>query len=197
MNFKENGLKRRIRSLITSPIIFFVAIYILLEEFFENVVKPIVEHISNWKILQRVEGFLHKRNPYMLFAIYSVKLVLFSSIKFLSLYWISQGRIYGAPLLVTGELCGAAFTVWYAKVALPALLTLSWFAAGYGKVVAIKKWVVNKLRQMRAYQYAKDIIQCVRQRIRDLKQFALRLSKSEGKGYYNLKAMYRFLSRKR
>jgi len=197
MNSKENRLKRRIRSFVTSPLVFFVALYVLLEEFLENVVKPIVEHISSWKILHRAERFLHRRNPYMLFAIYSVKLIFFSSVKFLSLYWISQGRMVGAPLLVTGELCGAALTVWYAKVALPALLTLNWFALGYEKVVAIKNWIVNKFRQMRAYQYTKDAAQWVRQRIRDLKQVALRLSKCEGTGYYNVKAMYRFLSHKR
>lgn len=197
MNPKENRFKRQMRSLVTSPLIFLVALYILLEEFLETVVKPMIEHISNWKMLQSLEGFLRKRNPYMLFVIYSVKFVLFSSIKLLSLYWISQGRVYGAPMLVTGELCGAAFTVWYAKVALPALLTLRWFAAGYEKVVAIKNWLVSKLRQMRTYQYAQEILHWVRQKISGLKQFALHLSKREGKSCYTIRAIYRFLSRKR
>lgn len=197
MHSKDFRFRRQIRSLVLSPVIFLVALYVLLEEFLENVVKPLVERISDWRILQKIEGFLRKRNPYTLFALYSVKLILFSSIKFLSLYWISQGRVYGAPLLVSSELCGAALTVWYAKVALPALLTLSWFAAGYQKVVIAKNWLLNKLKSMWAYQYVKCKVQQVRHKIRDLKQYVLRISKREGKGYYTLKAMYRFVSRKR
>ncbi|WP_371363417.1 hypothetical protein SRRS_43200 [Sporomusa rhizae] len=197
MYSKEFRCRRWVRSLVISPLIFLVALYVLLEEFIETVVKPLVERVSNWRILQRIEKFLHKRNPYTLFAIYSVKLILFSSIKFLSLYWISQGRIYGPPLLITGELCGAALTVWYAKVALPALLTLRWFAAGYQKAVMLKNLLLSKLKAMRAYQYAKYKAQQVRHKLRDLKQYVLRVSKREGKGYSTLKAMYRFVNRKR
>jgi hypothetical protein len=193
-------LKRWIRSLFVTPLIFLVALYTLLEDFLESIVKPVVEHISSWQILQTVEGFLQKRNPYTLFAIYTCKLILFSSIKLLSLYWISQGRGFGAPLLVSGELCGAALTVWYAKVALPALLTLRWFAKAYGKFITVKNRLISKLQQMPAYRYARSKVQPVRQIMRELKVFIVRkriLGKGNSWGSSRVKAVYRLLNRKR
>lgn len=193
-------MKRWLRSLFVTPLIFLVALYIILEEFLESVVKPIVEQISAWNVLKTAEVFLQKRNPYTLFAIYTGKLIMFSSIKLLSLYWISQGRVYGAPLLVAGELCSAALTVWYAKVALPALLTLRWFAAIYGKLVAMKNWLLSKLHQMSVYKFAKGKVHYVRQRIKDLKEFVrhkLFSGNGDGRGVSRIKAVYRFINRKR
>lgn len=193
-------MRRWLRSLFITPLIFLVALYTLLEEFLENVVKPVIEYISRWHILRMAERFLQKRHPYTLFIIYIGKLVLFSSIKLLSLYWISQGRGYGAPLLVTGELCGAAFTVWYVKVALPPLLTLRWFAVGYGKLMAIKNWLIHKLQRMPVYQYAKHKVQWCRQKLRNLKAYIrhkITAGARGGRGISTVKAVYRFVSRKR
>ena len=193
-------LKRKLRALVTTPLIVLVALYLLLEEFLENVVKPMVERISAWHLLKRTEQFLQRRNPYILFALYSIKFAVFSGIKFFSLYLMSQGKVYGAPLLVTGELCGAALTVWYAKVALPSLLTLGWFATGYGKAIAAKNWLLDRLRGMAAFRYAKQLIRRVRERLTAVKSsFRLWLASSsdEVRGPVFLRAALRLLRRRR
>jgi hypothetical protein len=152
------------------PLIVLVALYILLEEFLQSFVKPLVDRISAWRILQTVEKFLQKRSPYTLFAIYVCKLSIFSGIKFFSLYLISQKQVYGIYLLTCGELCGAMITVWYAKVALPILLTLSWFNKIYQKLVSIKNWIVGHLKALAIYQYVKIKIQHMKRKLKEIKQ---------------------------
>jgi len=185
----QRRMKRFLRSIFISPLIVLVTLYILLEDVLQNVVKPFVDYISAWRILQKVEQFLQRRSPYTLFGIYVCKLATFSSIKFFSLYLISQGNVYGGPLLACGETIGAVLTVWYARVALPSLLTLTWFASFYNKIVAIKTKMITALKSMAFYQLAKRLAEQIRQQVRVIKA----IIKQYNKGPSRLKAIYRFI----
>jgi hypothetical protein len=166
-----------------------VAIYIVFEEFLETVVKPFVEYISGWNILQKMERFLQKRDAYTLFAIYVINLASFSGIKFFSFYLISRGKVYGMPLLITGELVSTVLTVWYFKVAFPILLTLGWFSAIYTRLVGVKNWLIDNLKQMPIYQYTKAKIEQVRRILEELKSFV----REHVRGSSKFKAAYRFI----
>lgn len=179
-------MKRLLRSLLLSPLIFLTALYILLEDFIEATVLPLARLLSELNLLKSLEAFLHKRHPYTLFGIYACKFAIFSCIKLFSLYLISSGKVMGAPLLVTGELSGALITVWYAKVALPSLLTLSWFAKGYEKLVFYKSWIVGKLQQMEIYHYAKKVVLFLRSLVGKVRNWA----KSPGTSSYLVKKLY-------
>jgi hypothetical protein len=180
-----NKIKRFFRSILISPLVLLVTLYILLEDFLKHFVKPFVDYISSLHLLQIAESFLQKRSPYTLLAMYICKLATFSSIKFLSLYLISQGVGYGAPLLVCGELIGAVLTVWYAKVALPILLTINKFALVYNKIIGIKNKLVESVKKMAFYQYAKLIIQKIKSKYVAIKEVI------KPKGQSILKAIYR------
>lgn len=186
----QRKIKRFLRSIFISPLIAIVTLYILLEEVLQNVVKPFVDYISAWHILQNVEQFLQRRSPYTLFGIYVCKFATFSGIKFFSLYLISRGNVYGGPLLACGEMTGAVLTVWYARVALPRLLTLTWFASFYSKAVAIKTKLITTLKSMTFYQFAKRRAEQVRQQVRAIKVIIKRYAK----GPSRLKAIYRFIN---
>lgn len=188
-------MKRSLRSVILSPLIAVIAFYILLEDFLEATVFPLVRYLSSFNFLQTIEAFLRRRNPYTLFVIYASKFAVFSSIKLVSLYLISTGNLFGAPLLVTGELSGALLTVWYAKIALPMLLTLPWFAKGYEKIMRCKNWLIDKLQQMALYHYATIVVSRVRQAIRMLKeQIAMdKSSRCFDKRFNFFRAIYRFV----
>ena len=170
-------LKRFMRSLFIKPLIVLVALYILFEEFLEGVIKPAMERLSALHTMQAIEGFIHRRNPYTLFLLYVCKLATFFSIKLFSLYLMGKGQFVGAPLLVCGELTGAIITVWYAKVALPSLLTLHWFAFIYNKLMAIKTYLVNTLKKIPAYQLIKMKLTHMRQRFRSFQEFVHQRSK--------------------
>ena len=177
--------KRILRSIFISPLIFLVASYIIFEEFLQNIIKPCLDYISACDILQRIEGCLKRRHPYTLFAIYVTKLATFSGIKFFSLYLISKSNSMGGPLLVGGEISSAFITVWYARVALPTLLTLSWFAHGYNRIISIKDYLISRLKSMIIYQYAERLIKEIKFKISAIRQQAKRTS--------ILKAIYRFV----
>lgn len=186
----QRRIKRFLRSIFISPLIVLVTLYILLEEVLQNVVKPFVDYISAWHILQNVEQFLQRRSPYTLFGIYVCKLATFSGIKFFSLYLISRGNVYGGPLLACGEMIGAVLTVWYARVALPSLLTLTWFASFYSKAVAIKTKLITTLKSMAFYQFARRRAEQIRQQVRAIKV----IIKKHTQGPSRLKAIYRFIN---
>lgn len=181
-------IKRLVRSIAITPLIFLVALYILFEDFLQTVVKPFVNYLSSLHILHTVEVFLQRRNPYTLLGIYICKLATFSGIKLFSLYLISQGNIIGGPLLVCGEMTGAILTVWYAKVALPSLMTIHRFAAFYNRIKEIKNKLIYNLKQTAIFRYA----QIIREHIR-----ALRVAiKNRTKKSLLAKAIYRFIHHK-
>lgn len=180
--------KRLLRSIAITPLLFLVTLYILLEDFLQTVVKPLVDYLSSLQILHTVEGFLQKRNPYTLLGIYICKLAAFAGVKLFSLYLISQGNILGGPLLICGEMTGAVITVWYAKVALPSLMTIRKFAAVYNGAKGIKDRLITNLRQTAVFRYA----QIIRERIRTLKVILKRRAKRS----LLAKAVYRFIHNK-
>lgn len=183
-------INRILRSVFISPLIVLVTLYILLEDVLQNIVKPLVDYVSSWHLLKNVEEFLQRRSPYTLFVIYVCKFAVFSSMKFFSLFLISRGNVYGGPLLACGEMLGALLTVWYARVALPSLLTLRWFAAFYHKLVDIKTKLILILNGMVVYKLVKCWAEQIRQHMRAIKTIVRRYTK----GHSRLKAIYRFVN---
>lgn len=186
----QRKIKHFFRSVFISPLIALVTLYILLEDVLQNVVKPFIDYISSWHLLKNVEQFLQRRSPYTLFAIYVCKLATFSSMKFFALLLISRGNVYGGPLLACGEMLGALLTVWYARVALPSLLTLTWFAAFYHKVANIKTKLILILNGMAVYKLVKRWAEQIRLHIRAIMTIVKRYTKSHSR----LKAIYRFVN---
>ncbi len=138
-----------------------VLVYIVFEELvWERFAQPIIDYITELKILKKLEVYLHSVNSKIILVVF---LSMFVVVEFIGIYagaLFLEGKIIHGALLYAGKIPVAAFTFWLFGASKDKLLEFNWFKKSYYFIIGLieiithSKVYINikqKTAKMKAY----------------------------------------------
>ena len=130
-----------------------VLIFILFEELiWEGIAEPIYLKIHSLKILQRVEKMLEGTPRILILSFFLLIFLAVEGAGILAGILFLQGKIHMGIGLYLMKIPIAAFTFWLFNATKEKLLSYSWFAWSYRKIMALFEW----LKHLEIYQGTMD-----------------------------------------
>jgi hypothetical protein len=109
-----------------------VLIYIVFEELvWERFAQPIIDYITELKILKKLEHYLQSVNSKLILVIFLSMFVVVESIGIYAGALFLEGKVIHGALLYAGKIPVAAFTFWLFGASKEKLLEFKWFEKSY------------------------------------------------------------------
>lgn len=124
----------KFRRLLWHLIAWPLAIVILFEEWGWETLESSVKWFLRLPFFARLEKRVAKLSPYAALALFFLPSLLFFPVKIGALALIAEGHAFlGFAIIATIKVVGTAVFARFFTLTLPALLTIEWFAALYGR----------------------------------------------------------------
>ena len=159
--------QRRVRvgKALKPVVIFFAAIYFLIDAIFFSLIQPFGTWLSKLPIFARIGVWIRSLGPYPTLALFAVPLIVLEPIKPLGFYLIASGNVIdGSVLIGVGEV---------AKITIVERI----FHAGRDKLITIPAfaWCYEYAMSLRAYFETLAVWQAMLNAVRSLKEKARRM----------------------
>lgn len=162
-------MREPLKRVLSAPFAALILIYDALEAVFGPIIRPITTALGRLRLFQRIGDGIAAMPAYGVLLLLAVPFAVIEPFKFISLYWLEQGRfMLGGIALVTSHLaslliCERIFHAGKAK-----LLTIGWFARGYGVIARLRDEALGWLRTTAAWQAATALVERARSGVRRL-----------------------------
>jgi hypothetical protein len=187
----KKSLPRRI---IVSSLVFVAALAIIFEEWLWDVFTSLMERISRFKFVERIERLILNRRPYIIMAMFLIPVITMIPFKLYAAYLIATGKIFrGVVTVVLAKTTGTVIATRLFIISKPKLLTVPLFARVYHWVTGVRDGLKTRLHEMPAWIYASMLVRGMKAWVR---RKAAAISESPST-LPPLRAILRFVRRKR
>ncbi len=141
-----------LRALWRIPLLAAATIYFLIDDVVLAAVRPVVAWAADLRVFARIAAALHRLPPYPTLALFLVPFAVLEPVKLWALWLLATGRVMpGAVALAIAHLLSIVLVERLFHATRDKLLTIGWFAEGYGWVMALYDWSVGRLRATAAW----------------------------------------------
>ena len=159
----------RLRKLIFAPLVYVVALLLLVEQWFWDMGTRLFRVVAAWPPIALLEGRIRALRPYPALCLFLLPTLLLFPIKILALLAIASGHaIGGVCAIIVAKLGGAAAVARLYVLTLPALLTLAWFERWHSAFLVLKDRWVGKLKDTIAFRRISMALSLMRRATADL-----------------------------
>lgn len=159
----------RLRALLRLPALILVAIYFLIDDVVLAAFRPIVAWAAGLRIVLRFEVVLRRLPPYPTLALFLVPFAILEPVKILGLWMMATGSFRaGLLVLATAHILSIVLVERLFHATRAKLLTITWFAWGYTRVMRLYDWSLGRLRATAAWRSATALVRRLRTRTRAL-----------------------------
>lgn len=147
-----------LRRIVDVPAEIIVALFVIADAIIRPLFRPIVRFLSSLEIMRRIERWIDRRHPYTILVLLGVPFAIAELTKVLGVFLMSEGHFHTGMTLFIGAyvvsilVCERIFHAGKNR-----LLTIRWFAIGYGWVLSIKDAIFGWLRETRVWRFAADV----------------------------------------
>lgn len=135
-----------------------MALVILFEEWGWPQLARAMAWLAKLPILKQLEALLRRLPPYGALMALLVPSLFLLPVKLFALWLLAEGYTTTGVLVVMGaKLGGTAVLAWLFQLIQPALMTLPWFAALYGRWLAWKDDLLAWIRASTAWRVARGV----------------------------------------
>jgi hypothetical protein len=146
---------------------FLVALLILFEEWGWEPLQAGIARLARALKLDRLERLIARLPPYVALVVTFAPVLLAVPVKLVAVWLISRGQaLTGLALIVGVKLIGTAVLAHLFALTRPTLMQLTWFARWYGRWMAWKAELLDWVRATPAWQWAKVLMDRMRQTLR-------------------------------
>ncbi len=162
-------MREPLKRVLSVPFAALILIYDAIEAVFGPIVRPVTAALGRLRLFQRMGEAIADMPAYCVLALLAVPFAAIEPFKFISLYWLAEGQfVLGGVALVTAHLsslliCERIFHAGKAK-----LLTIGWFARGYGIIVRLRDGALAWLKTTAAWRAATSAVSRARSGVRAL-----------------------------
>ncbi len=159
-----------LRAAARLPLLLAATIYFLIDDVVLAAVRPIVARLAELRLFARLAEALHRLPPYPTLVLFLVPFAVLEPFKLWALWLLGTGRLAaGAAMLATSHLLSIVLVERLFHATRDKLLTIGWFAALYGRVVALYDWSLGRLRATAAWRVMAATMRRLRDGLRRLK----------------------------
>jgi hypothetical protein len=157
----------RLKRAASIPLAALILAYDALDALFGPVVRPVIAALARLRLFQRIGAAIAALPPYGALAAFALPFAVIEPFKALAVYWMAQDHLAsGLAALALAHLGSIFICERIFHVAKPKLLTIGWFARGYGVVVAVRDRALAWARATAAWRTAKATVARVREALR-------------------------------
>lgn len=147
------------KSLLKRLLLYFVALFLLFEEWLWDTLTLLGRKLSEWLHLAKLEAWLKAATPYKAMAAFFVPVLIVTPINLAGLHYIAKGMFAkGLGYQIVAKLLGTVLITRVFALTKPQLLTFSWFNWLYHTITGWLRWAHEKIQQTSAYKNAKLMI---------------------------------------
>lgn len=140
------------------PLAVLIVVYRALDGLIGPVVRPALAALAGLRLFARLGAALAALPPYVLLWLLAVPFVIIEPLKAGSLYWMAVGHPFkGAAALVVCHALSLVTTERLFHVARPKLMTIAWFARGYGFMAHLGERAGLWLRATAAWRLSRSV----------------------------------------
>ncbi len=144
-----------------------LALLILFEEWGWDPLRRALVWLSQRPAFRRLEAAVTQLSPPAALAVLLLPSLGLLPVKLLALWLIGTGKAFaGLAVVVVAKVIGTAVLAWLFALTQPALLTMPWFAAGYGRWYAWKEALIARVRASWAWREGRALKLRVRRWVR-------------------------------
>jgi hypothetical protein len=159
------------RSRLLAPLLYLVALLLLLEEWLWEVGARLSAAMGTWPPLRMLENGIRRLPPWAALLAFALPGLLLLPIKFLALLAIAHGHpLWGVMVFVAAKLGGVMVVARIYALTLPSLLALVWFARWHNRFIMFKDQLIARLRASPMYQQARRAVATLRRTLRRLRK---------------------------
>ncbi|MEW6125734.1 MAG: hypothetical protein AB1757_01615 [Acidobacteriota bacterium] len=153
-NPKRNRLLRFLKRLLTAPLVFIAAIFILLEDWLWDDLARLAAAIGRLPIFHQIENLILKLPPYAALFMFAAPSLLLFPIKLLALYFISHGQAtLGMATVIGAKFAGTALVARIFTLTKPKLMRIKWFARLHDWFIAFKHRIYGAIKATVLYRF--------------------------------------------
>jgi hypothetical protein len=148
-----------VRRITVSALVFVVALVVIFEEWLWDIFTSLMERISRFKLVTRIERLILNRHPYVIMAMFLIPVITMIPFKLYAAYLIATGKIVkGVVTVVIAKTTGTVIATRLFIISKPKLLTVPFFARFYHWVTGVRDRLKARLHEMPAFQYASSLV---------------------------------------
>ncbi|MCA1322528.1 hypothetical protein [Herbaspirillum sp. alder98] len=155
--------RARLRRRLAAPLIYLVALLLMLEEWLWEVTQAALARIPAWGWLVRLQQKVQQLPPYAALAVFLAPTLLLLPVKLLALLSIAHGHPgLGLLIIVSAKLMGTALVARVYALTRRSLLALAWFSRWHDKLLAFKDRMIAQLHASSGWRAAQRLALAVR-----------------------------------
>jgi hypothetical protein len=132
-------INRALGWILRGPIAIVVALYFLFDDLVLGTLRPFFRWLASLRIIARIEQALRGLSPTVSLLVFAVPFAILEPPKLVAIYLMAVGHVRtGTILLISAHLASIIFVERLFHVTRDKLLTIGWFAAAHGWVVAVR-----------------------------------------------------------
>lgn len=144
-----NFINRFFQKILTALQLVLILLFIIFEEIiWEGIAQPIYNYVHSLNLVQRLEKHLSKVNSYIALFIFVTLLIVVEAAGLLAGVLFVKGKMITGATLYIAKIPLAAFTFWIFKVTKFKMLSFSFVAWIYKRIMAFMNW----LKSLETYQ---------------------------------------------
>lgn len=144
---------RRLKTVLTPPLLLVAAIAVLFEEVLWGLVADLAAALGRWPPVARIEAAIGRLPPYLAMLLFLLPWAVILPVKLAALWLVATGHpLSGTLLFAAGELFGVGFLARIYRLCRPALATLGWFVRVEGWALAASRWAHGRLARIRRWR---------------------------------------------
>lgn len=142
------------------------ALWFLLEDWVWDGMLAVMAWIARLPLVRWVESRIARLPPYAALFAFAIPAAVLLPFKIAALWLIAQGHHWlGMQVFIIAKLVGTAFLARIFALTKPSLLTIGWFARGYGLITGWKERLYAYVRALPAYQRMRAWSHALRERL--------------------------------
>jgi len=160
-------IRRRIRRLLTLPLVLVAIVLVLFDDLFRPWVKAAVARLARLPLWRWIESRIERLPPYATLALFLIPVAIIEPLKVYALYLMGLGHVLGGVLtLVVAKIVGVGLAERLFAISRDKLLSIRWFAWCLERAVAFKTVVHDWITQSQIWLLAKRLAAHAREAIR-------------------------------
>lgn len=163
-------LPRRLKRLLTAPLVLLAALLIFLEDFLWDELGRAFSLLAKLPLWARLENWIRSLPPWAALPMFLVPMAVLFPLKIAALWMMAHHHVLvGIQVILLAKVVGTAIAARLFMLLKPTLLKVEWFARGYSWITAWKARVLGRVHEMAWYRLARAMLASLRARIAKLR----------------------------
>ncbi len=152
-----------LRLIVTIPAEIVVGSFLILDTLIRPLFAPLMRWLSSLRLIRRLEHAIGSLHPYLILVLLAVPFGIAELTKVLGLYLMGTGHMrLGMTLFIGAYIVSIVVCERIFHAGKRQLLTIPWFATGFGWVMMVKDHLVAWFTRTRVWQMVQTMRQAIR-----------------------------------